>query len=374
MVSSFTITSTYMTSSYSNSYLPIPALITPATLFVNPSYSTQAIIAPVRRLNISGENQPGRFTYSVPVNGPGSNDTASQIFLGPRTIISRLSVATATLGEILPIIPPFANASYQIKFYGPMVNCTDANSSVATTIDKMVQGEMSTLQNGAREVQNFYYAFVPELNGPDVEPILSNRFQQPANASNQLWMTFQRYVYNSTGAKVPTPRHLVCQLYNASYDLSLSFVETNQSITTNSLQILNAVDYPQIDPETPSDLVQHAYSAYMWAFTDQLVGSMGIYNDTSLANNSISSSSGITQFGEIKTQIEHTSLLGSQDLDYYFDSHHAILENTSIWTAYTNSDQRQEDIRLAQNQTLDVLIPELAFNTTVSFMTSVLLS
>jgi hypothetical protein len=180
-------------------------------------------------------------------------------------------------------------------------------------------------------------------------------------------MTFQRYVIDSTGAEVPQPRHLVCQLYNASYDLSLSFMENSQTITVNSLEILNTVGYPPVDPTTPSDLVQHAYSAYMWAFTDQLIGWIGIYNDTSLSN----SSCGITEFSEIQTQIEHTSLLGSSDLDYFFDKNHDLFSNSSTGT---NSDQRQQDIALAQNQTLDTLIPELAFNTTLSFMTNDLLS
>lgn len=310
--------------------------------------------------------QTTRFTYSVPADFRKSNSTTSQIFLGPRTIVSRLSVATATLGEILPISPPFANSSYQVQFYGPTVTCGDANSSIAATIDNLVQEQMAALQNGALEMVNFYFAFVPEIGGRATEAILANRFQQPANASNQLWMTFQRYVIDSTGLRVPQPRYLVCQLRNASYDLSLDFTEGSQNIILNSLEILNDVDYPTVDPTVPSDLVQHAYSAYMWAFTDQLIGSIGIYNDTSLRG-----SSGLTEFSEIRTQIEHTSLLGSSDLDYFFDQNHALFSNTS---KSTNSDQRMQDIQLARNQTLDVLIPELAFNTTLSFLTSDLLS
>src|SRR5579871_593872 len=141
MVSPLLATTTHIIYSCLNSCLPISALITPATLFVDPSNSTQTIIAPVRRLEMSGADQTGRFTYSVPINGPDNNDTASQLFLGPRTIISRFSVATATLGEILPIPPPFANASYQIQFYGPTVQCGDANSSVAAIIDELVYEE-----------------------------------------------------------------------------------------------------------------------------------------------------------------------------------------------------------------------------------------
>ena len=169
------------------------------------------------------------------------------------------------------------------------------------------------------------------------------------------------------GAKVPQPRHLVYHLYNASYDPSLGFVENSQTVITSSLEIFNTVDYPPVDPTTPSDLVQHAYSAYIWAFTDQLIGWIGICSDTSLSN----SSGGTTEFSKIQTQIEHTSLLGSSDLDYFFDKNHNLFSNSSN---ETNSDKRQRDIALAQNQTLDILIPELAFNTTLSFMANDLLS
>jgi hypothetical protein len=179
-------------------------------------------------------------------------------------------------------------------------------------------------------------------------------------------MTFQRYAHEASGAWSIQPCHLVCELYNASYDLTLTFSETNQTITKNSVQLLNEVDYPTVDPNKISDLVQHSYSAYFGAFTDQLIGSIGIYNDTTLSN-----SSSPSLFSEIKTQLEHTSLLGASDLDYFFSQNHALYANS---TSYTNSDQRLEDIRLAQNQTLEFLIPELVFNTTVSFMTSDLLS
>jgi hypothetical protein len=229
-----------------------------------------------------------------------------------------------------------------------------------------VQQQKSNRQSNVTEKDDFYFAFVPELGGNATKAILSNRFQQPASASNELWMRFQRYIIDSTGAKVNQPRYLVCQLYNASYNLSLSFVETEQTITNNLLTLLNTVDYPKDDPSTPSDLVQHAYAAYMWAFTDQLIGSIGIYNGTAL-----NSSSTITEFSEIKTQIEHTSLIGSSDLDYFFDKNHDIYGSKK---AHVNTDQRNEDIALAGNKTLDVLIYELSFNTTVSFMTSSLLS
>jgi hypothetical protein len=123
------------------------------------------------------------------------------------------------------------------------------------------------------------------------------------------------------------------------------------------------VDYPpDNEPESVDLMIQYAYSAVMWALTDLLVGSMGLFTEYS-ANDSI------TQFSEITTQIEHTSLLGSSNLDVFFDASHFLYsKSTEI------SGQRQMDINLGGNRTLDVLIPELAFNTTMSFLSNVLMS
>jgi len=132
---------------------------------------------------------------------------------------------------------------------------------------------------------------------------------------------------------------------------------------------LTEVAYPVLNLTAPSDLVQLAYSAYMWAFTNQLVGSMGFYNDTSTNKTTPA------EYSEIKTGIGATSILGSSDLDCFFGTN-SILPEIPGSTSYTTtlSPQRQQDIDLAKNGTLDDLIPELAFNTTVSLMNDVLLA
>lgn len=88
-----------------------------------------------------GLNQPRLVAYSVPLN---SSNPDSQLFLGPRSIISRLSTATATQGGILPIDPPFENASYALQFYGPIVTCDGASSTISSLIDKYVEAFVSS--------------------------------------------------------------------------------------------------------------------------------------------------------------------------------------------------------------------------------------
>jgi hypothetical protein len=320
--------------------------------------------APV--LDMYSVNQTKLFTYSVPSN---SSTGSGEQFLGPRTIISRLSTATATQGQILPVNPPSSNSSFEVQFYAPSVQCSQANSTVATTIDFFRNQSITNSTGNIIEWISNYFAFVPDLSSlgnnslPEngVQMVDQMRPQQPTNASNQLWMVYSVYDY-STGQKRSIDHYTTCELYNASYRVDLTFQDGNKTITPLNITTLNEVPYPvQNAPASDDLLVQHAYSAVMWALTELLTGSMGIFTEYSAGTT--------TRFGEITTQIEQTSLLGSSDLDVFFDNNHFLYWNSTI-----NSDQRQQDVDLSQNRTLDILIPELAFNTTMSFMNDPLLS
>jgi hypothetical protein len=354
--------------------MPIPSLFTPATLYVNPALMTDSTILPVRILDIANASAANFFEYSVPSKGESTpSQRLIQMFLGPRTILERLSVATASGGAILPITPPFANASYQIHFNGPIVQCVEANETQQAAIADLTSQQLVTNSStNITEVMNAYYAYVPDLSAPNKAGIMVDRLQQPSNGSNQLWLSFRR---NGTGwidEPVPTCpiiEYRVCQLYNASYDLNLTFVEGEQKIKGYPPTLLNEVDFPVLNLTAPSDMAQMAYSAYMWAFTDQLVGQMGFYNDTSTNETTPA------QYNEIRTQVGATSILGSSDLDCFFTTGQ-VIPSIPGEESYTtpNSPQRQQDIDFARNQTLDELIPELAFNTTVSLMSDALLA
>jgi hypothetical protein len=346
--------------------LPLASLVTPATLFVLPNYSTTSTKSNVTSLDMySNLEQTKQFTYTV-----NSTESGDALFLGPRTIVSRPSTATATEGQILPINAPYLNSTYPVQFHGPAVQCQPPNSTVVAIIDYFRNQSVANFSINPVEDINYYFAFVPNLinfqEGPPPNGVQWGdqiRLQQPSNASNELWMVYSIYSYDSEGNQSVVDQYTSCQLYNASYNVQLTFLDGNQTFNTTTAQLLNPVDYP-LDNELESvDLmIQHAYSAVMWALTDLLVGSMGLFTEYS-ANNTI------TQFSEIATQIEHTSLLGSSDLDVFFDASHFLYSNST-----ETSGQRQMDINLAGNRTLDVLIPELAFNTTMRFLSNVLMS
>ncbi|KAG0646652.1 hypothetical protein D0Z07_7475 [Hyphodiscus hymeniophilus] len=356
--------------------LPLPSLVTPATLYVLPTLHKQwrealvGILDMYGSQSVEGMNQTRAFTYSV---NSSSGNTEHVQFLGPRTIVSRLSTATATQGLVLPIKPPFSNATYSLQFYGPAVQCSEPNSTIADAIQALRLSSVKSFVGNLVEDANYYFAVVPDLsnymngsatdNGSETSNFV--RLQQPDQASNQLWMAYSRYVLDQSGARHIEDHYSVCQLYNASYSVGLTFSEGNQTIEDMGTQILNPVDYPQLSAPYSNELmVQHAYSAVFWALTDLLVGSMGIFTEDTSETSNVP-----TNFSEITTQIEYTSVLGSSDLDAFFDANHYLTSTNT-----TLSDQRLQDIALAGNRTLDVLISALCYNTTLSFMNSDLLS
>ncbi|KAH7346808.1 hypothetical protein BKA65DRAFT_477981 [Rhexocercosporidium sp. MPI-PUGE-AT-0058] len=190
--------------------------------------------------------------------------------------------------------------------------------------------------------------------------------QRPANtSSNQLWTTYQRYFWNSSGARYTKVQHSACRLFNASYDVNIDFKAGTQTISKNQeLETNNEIEYPKDNPYTLTNYAAHSYSAFMWVLTDQLVGSMGFWIDNSTNR----------KFSSISSPIEHNSLLGSLDLDPFFDYNDALYRQNATSLNRTMGDQQVEDKALANNKTLNTLIEELSFNVTISFMSSTLLS
>ena len=248
-----------------------------------------------------------------------------------------------------------------------------ANDTQQAALENVISKQLATdSATNITQVMNSYYAYVPDLSAPDEAVNLVDRLQQPSNASNQLWLSFRRNGSGWFEEPVPTCpiiEYRVCKLFNATYNLTFEFEEGNQTVSGYPPTLLNEVEFPVLNLSGPSDLVQMAYSAYMWAFTDQLVGEMGFYTDTSTNKTTPA------VFNEIRSQIGATSILGTSDLDCFFVTNNVIPDipgSANYTTLY--SPQRQQDIDLARNRTLDELIPELSFNTTISLMSDALLA
>jgi hypothetical protein len=311
-----------------------------------------------------------KFAYSPPTFGDDPNlvDDEKRIFSGPRTILSLLSTATASLGQILPITAPYNHSSYSVRFYGPIVRCATANSSVATSMESLLKDEMAIPVGTANKTVNVYYGFVPAFDAAgEVIPLSKPRGQSPSNASNQLWITFLRYASDPDGHRIQRRHFQLCQLHNATFDLELAWAGGVQKIN-GSYRVLEEVHFPNHKADKISDMSQHAYSAFLWVLTDQLVGAFSWFVDQDRSKPSL-----FPEFGVIDTPLQRTSLLGSPDLDVFFD-----LNKNKGWNKDEDptrlSDQRLQDKALSRNRTLDVLIEELSFNMTVSLLHNELLT
>lgn len=346
--------------------LILPPFFTPGTLFVYPSTNELVTEQAVPYLTIANSTEGQYYSYSPSVNGDSYNlkNVTSRAFAGPRTILTLLSTATASRGEILSIKAPYNHSSYSVSFIGPAVQCSKADPSVESKIDELLTQKMDTPIGTVKELTNALYSFVPSFHNGEVTALPDVRYQEFVNASNEVWMVFMRYVESSNGQPCEyKPYHQVCKLWNATYDLDLSWENGLQTIT-GSRSLLQEVPYPNDQAGEISNMAQHAHSAFMWVLADQVVGSFGWYNDTSVPNNKT--------FGMIDSPIQHNSLLGTSDLDVFFDFNE---EAGACKLPYDQlSPQRRQDKDLARNRTLDVLIEELSFNVTVSLMYNDLLT
>lgn len=308
------------------------------------------------------------FAYSPPMNRNTTKflDDVSKTFAGPRTILTLLSTATAR-GEILPIAHEHNHSSYSVDFYGPIVRCSPTNATISALIDGFLNDYMSIPLASTKALESAYLAMAPEENeNGELQATYEPRYQSPSNGTNELWMTFQRFVINGTGQRVKERHYQACQLFNATYHVNLLWEGNVQSVN-GTYDVHERIAPPRDKLGDVSDMAQHAYAAFMWSLTDLVVGSFAWYEDLS------PSPYHLAQFGGIKSPIRANSLLGSSDLDVFFDMQYErglykMDPDTGL------SAQRLQDKNLARNRTLDVLIEELSFNMTVSLLHNELLT
>jgi hypothetical protein len=352
----------------------LPPFFTPATLFIVESTNTEDIIAAMPHPSIANASEAHRFTYSPPSQRGTTQhvNDVNRIFTGPRTALNLLATATSSFGEILPLDLPFNNSAYPLDFYAPIIKCSDANETEKNVIDDFLQEEMATVRDTLVETDNAYFSFVPTYNSTGGLTAVSHPRQQvPSTPMNELWMTFLRATINDEGERVKLRHYQICRPHNASYSLEVSQYHGLQNVSGN-YEVGETISFPDEKPNEISNMTQHAYTAFMWVVCDGLIGKLAWLNDTSVSDDQQAAA----QYGVIDSPIQRTSLLGSVDLDAYFefDEEKELYKGQNMSTVFKLSDQRLQDKTMARNRTLDVLIEELSFNLTVSMMHNRLLT
>jgi len=343
--------------------LILPPFFTPGTLFVYSSVDETVVTREVPYLTIANSSQGRHYAFSPSEKGDHSdhNTVPRRIFNGPRTVVTLVTAAASGQGEILPLKAPSNHSAYTVRFFGPAVQCTQANSSVQTIIRDLLARRMAEMAGTMKQIQSAYFGFVPSVDPQGTVTAMDDmryQYQTSSSATNEVWMAFERYK-NSTDESCDHDTYFqVCSLWNATYDLSLAWENGFQSVT-GSRELLHEVAYPVDPPGAVSNMAQHAYSAFFWALADQLVGSFSLFQEASNGSDPIT-------FGYIQSPIQHTSLLGTSDLNVFFDYNE---DKGACQIPYANqSAQRRQDIDLAKNKTLGELVEDLSFNITVSLL------
>jgi hypothetical protein len=301
-------------------------------------------------------NQPKLF--AVYVNGTSNNT----MFMDARTIVKQIVFQTAS-GQRIPQIPQqVQNISYSFSFYGPKINCLDADPTEARIILEFAQ--QST--NFSDRVVLDYFSFIPDLtqvgvNNSNRSNVIYNsdvggsRLPDAAVASNELWIMTSKYV---NGSSCEDPHSIekqfsVCKMHEALYSIDISFTNDIQSIVDTGTKVLDAVPYPAqgVLPQG-SNLTQFSYAAIMRAIDSLLLGSFSTYNPT--ADKAAINSS-------IDTNVDLTALLGSPSLSVFFDRRKSRDQCTPMG-------QRKNDIERSRNLTLAELIPELSYNISMAMI------
>ncbi|CBF83110.1 hypothetical protein AN3244.2 [Aspergillus nidulans FGSC A4] len=154
--------------------IPLTAIITPSTLYVVAMQARQT-----SRLGVPSVSFADSFW-----SGEAALEGAGRIN-APSPNLSRLFTVTASSMQVLPVPAPFPNSSYLLEFWGPSYKCQSLSEALLN-----VHG----LSQGLWDRQN---------------PLWNNNASQPTE--------------------------LVCQLWNTSYMVSLTFNDGIQTLTPISV-------------------------------------------------------------------------------------------------------------------------------------------
>jgi hypothetical protein len=262
--------------------LPLAVIITPGTLTVQTTERTSQLMTKPPQISLDSTKYalPALYYYAgTPINGVMDVPDTS----GPLSQVMAITVAAAVQQEILPITPPHSNASYQLKFVAPALQCAEPPQSNISAFRQALNIAKNSTMFGFSDTYDIVYnAWAPnDLYHPD----LSNpNWNNATSESVYIDSTYGRYAGGTTFVYVGQTDTadfvlLQCTLYNATYDVQFSFSGTNQDIRISNLTYLNAAPVTLESKDTGrtwegkgDTLTTPTYAAIMWAFNQLLVG------------------------------------------------------------------------------------------------------
>ena len=249
--------------------VPIASIITPATLTVRMSAVSPPPTSAMRVPNLGFSStsylaqMPDMQLASLgSYQGPAPYHYS---YAGPSDDLLKITNAVMGDGEILPIAPPGLNASWELAFHGPSLECSDIEDSQTTKFAGDFVEYLRDAHNGGSGRQYGYVVWYPhvgadELSVPvgvncsktasclnDTDPVVINlgsvvpyATHETLNRSSKAleMMILTKSFAPSTDynpGEDPALSLRRCQLFNATYQVSFDYSDGSQrvkSITT----------------------------------------------------------------------------------------------------------------------------------------------
>ena len=200
-----------------------------------------------------------------------------------------IAMASASLGEILPIRFNYTNATYHLEFNGPAIQCYNADIAKTLNISDTLaitlkHGEMGGYNNSYYS----YYSWVASENiwNPDTIHCGNDRNNLDTASPDRARL----YIMTNGGTGWygnHTAGNLTeCSLYNATYNVDFQFNNTQQTVITH-INYLHGVpltwDIDQMYSDAENVERVGAYGSLMSTFGSLLVGSIASAADTTLS-------------------------------------------------------------------------------------------
>jgi hypothetical protein len=211
---------------------------------------------------------------------------------GPSSDLNSVAIGSVSRRGILSIPPPSQNSSYELSFFGPALSCNSLsaadfstfNTSLSAAYNHTYLPGMRTFLGGVeanfspRSLVLKYNAWVGttdlNLSNPNWnnDTTTTTTIDEPNQAN-------VNYFYLSSGSSQDESTALVaCHLHNATYNVSFSFENSQQSVNVLSVAIEEPVPYNATVDYNDPDYGNIVYNAVLDAFNNIVIGAAT--NDT----------------------------------------------------------------------------------------------
>jgi hypothetical protein len=302
--------------------------------------------------------------WASPAWGPGNATVQGTIIddgVDPSPLIQKIASETAETMAVMPLMAPAINSSYSLQFFGPTLQCNDANSSQQDAFDsymkEFAERNFDTFDLSQIETPPFNVTSGPphyllvflafSTTFYDKEQPWNNQLVSPLPLSDLL--TPQIWVQTAN-------RSIVCVLANASFDVGIEFNNGIQNVHQRRIEVINEVSTSTIC-EGVACVVESSYCANFLTWSNMLIGNVTIYSNPE-----------DWQLVQDSSKVLTTGLAACDEIAHGWNS--SFLQNSTLFDFPNITNLSFGEPWECRNRTIDRGIEDLANNITISMLRS----